>query len=441
MFEWLRRSAHCGAMVLYRGTMPPRLEEFADLRKRGVTIRAGEPHPDAHFTCHLDHPQWGEARLICPRKSMVPAPILIEWDAGLTRPEKELALAGRGCVLVTLKGRRENVLRDRKHLLHYMGALMGDDGVAAFDETAQRFWSRAALDNELAHDADVDIAATFNLHVVTREQPEANASKDDESSARPVWAHTHGLSAVGGFDFDILYPASELFQYAYDAFRAIAYAIVEGAVTPSTPKFKLAHPGGTVRFVDAATFRAQADPALLRETGLAEDDCHIEKRAVLCEPAGGLLSRWSKKVQPSRFLSAPIPDGLICRFSDAATELMAQRARGTYSFFRQIVEELRPFDFPTLVKLGYETDSGSPSEREHLWFQVHAADERRIDATLVNQPHDISRMSEGQRGAHEIDRLTDWTILTPAGPIDPRSTKVLRFVRDHRDELLAAMRA
>jgi hypothetical protein len=55
-----------------------------------------------------------------------------------------------------------------------------------------------------------------------------------------------------------------------------------------------------------------------------------------------------------------------------------------------------------------------------------------IDATLVNDPHDISSMHEGQRGEHGIERLAEWTILSPVGSITPHSMAAARLLRQHR---------
>ena len=49
-------------------------------------------------------------------------------------------------------------------------------------------------------------------------------------------------------------------------------------------------------------------------------------------------------------------------------------------------------------------------------------------------------MRGGDRRQHDIERLSDWMILTPAGPISPRSTRTLRFIRDNRDDIEAALR-
>jgi hypothetical protein len=107
-----------------------------------------------------------------------------------------------------------------------------------------------------------------------------------------------------------------------------------------------------------------------------------------------------------------------------------------------------------LVKLGFETSQ--PGSNEHLWFLVHpegtegsAAPEgsavtNTVDCTLINEPFDVAGMHEGLRARQSLDRLTDWTIVTPAGWISPRTQLPARQLRalppEARAELAALVR-
>ena len=112
---------------------------------------------------------------------------------------------------------------------------------------------------------------------------------------------------------------------------------------------------------------------------------------------------------------------------------MAGRARQTVPLLKAIREEFAGFPFPTLMKLGLPTDDGN--DHEHLWFEVHAIEGDTVDATLVNQPFAIASLKAGQRGTHSLEKLSDWTLLTPAGSVTPRETRTLRELRAHKDEL------
>jgi len=423
MFDWLKKRVTFAGSVFFRGTLPPRAGDFAFLTKEGISVRPGTASPQRHWALSLTHPHWGTATLHCPREQIRVPPVTVEYSVGLTEEEKRTILRGESEVCLTMEGLGRNILRDRKNALRFLRAIMATDGLAAADHTAQRFWSREALDDELCHDADLDIEQVFTLHAVK-----------SDTAGTGEWLHSHGLAEIGFFDFDIINPSQDL---GSDACRAIAFAIAEGRVAASTPSFQLASPAGTVRFVEASDFNRYADPSYARLRGDHGDA--DRKRSVLCEPAGRLLGRWSRRVKPSKFLSNPLDPNTVFHFSTEASELMAERARGTYSLLRKLKAELDEFGFPVLLKLGYRIDDGGESDREHLWFTAHALYDDAIDATLENQPLGVARLKQGDRGRHSVELLSDWVILTPLGSINPRYMSALREIRAHRDELREMM--
>jgi hypothetical protein len=431
MMGWVNRSVHCTGSVFFRGNMPPRLEELDGLARHGVRVGKRRNDPRVHWEADVEHDRWGKAMVLCRRDAPPPPRELFDHDAGLSPAEREAARTGQSAVTVVVKGEKGNVLRDRKRLLAFLRAVMGGDGAVAMDHTSTRNWSRAALDDELAHDADVDIEALYALHAVV-----------PDGAEQPSWLHSHGLAQIGFFDFDVLNPAEELLRAQSDALRALAFAIVEGGVKPTTASFGLARPGGDVRFVEVSEFNRRADPATkaLRLTDETEE-VHNKDRAVLCEPAGGLIGKFFDKLKPNRWLCGPMPEEAVMPFSTPACELMAERARATYGRFRELIAEFGEFEFPTIVKLGYTVDAGAPDDREHLWFSVDAAHDDRLDATLQSQPFNIARMKVGQSGSHPLELMTDWAIVTPAGMINPRNTRPARVVREHAGEIRQALAA
>ena len=437
MFNWRKRSVDLVGSVLFRGSMPPRAADFQYLVAQGVRLEEVDPQNEHLAWClNAHHDAWGDAEIFSPRQMPPPPRALIAFDQSLTSDEKEAAAAGRSVVLVRVRGSKQDVLRDRKTLLRWLGAVMADDGVVTVDLTAQRMWSRAVLDEELSHDADVDIVALYTLHVI------GDSDDDDDEDAPADWLHTHGLSEIGFFDFDILKPADELGTIAADALRAIAFAIVEGEVTKSTPRWQLAYPKGDVRFVDVAEFNRRAAPDVKRLRGEhpERDDDHNHDRAVLCEPSGKFLGRWLDTIKPSKYLSGTFDEEAMFKLSEAASQLSEARAKLTYPLFRKLADELKEFEFPVLAKIGYEVDAASePGEREYLWFEVHELFDDAVDATLGNEPFHVARLKAGQRGRHAIANMNDWAIMTPIGTINPRNTQPAREIRAHRDEFRAAL--
>jgi uncharacterized protein YegJ (DUF2314 family) len=423
--SWWKKEITCAGSVLYRGSMPPRAEEFSALKACGISINPKASMHSAHWELELSHEKWGRGRLTCLRDVPPPPEILIDHSQ-LTQDEADLAKQGRSLVSFALDS-SASVLRGRKNLLYFSNAIMGNDGLCVMDHNSQRFWAKDALNDELAHDADVDVEALYSMHLVA----------DDETC--PKWLHTHGLSSIGGIDFDILDAHEDVTGTGRDLLRALAYAILEKNLDLSTPSFSIARPGGAIRLVDASTFNRKVDRAL-RERLRPDDDDHLEDRGIVCEAAGGFLQRWFGKIRPSSFFSNELPNEILISFSTAASDLMASRAKNTYQVFRALVEEFSEFPFPMLVKLGYVVDDGEDDDKEHLWFEVKSAGDSEIDAVLINEPFNIDRMKDGDQGMHPIDLISDWTIMTPAGHITPRSLMPARLIRKSKDELRAILK-
>jgi hypothetical protein len=441
MSWWKRKpeTLHIGC-VLFRGRWAARPQDFAYLADRGVTVGPGDRGEGPGWEARLSHPEWGEAALRWQPDYPLPPSQLMELDPRLSAEEKALAQQAGSLFALAATSRSENVLTDRKDLLRFLHAVMGDEGLVAVDHTSQSFWSRAALEDELAHDAELDIDAIYTIHYVQ----EDGASDREPEQRRAFWLHTHGLKEIGATDLDILAPSPDLAGAGHELVRALAFAALEGRLAPGGAPYALAE-GIAVSAVGSRHFMEHAAahaPARLRES---LDDDHLDGHAIVCEPTRtGWLARLlhGSSPRPCRALSGPLPEDGLVYFSTAATQLMARRARQMLPRFRALVAELKDLRALPLVKLGYTVDGAtSADEREHLWFEVHAFSGDAVDATLLNRPFRVAQLLEGARATHPLEALSDWAIMTPGGRVDPRSSQVLRFLRAHREELIAALAA
>lgn len=426
MFSFLRQDVSASGRVLYPGAVPPPFEQLSR-NSGGASLMLEPGAADCVWAAKGTHPTWGEAEIVCLRH---PRSALAFLDHTLTLSDEEKARASTGdaTVAVRVRAQRQHVLRDRKRLLFWLRTLMQADGVVAIDDASMIYWSETMLDDELAHGADLDIESLYTIHAVSADEP-----------GRVSWLHTHGLEELRAFDIDVLQPSSEFVDNCSDPIRALAFAALEGTIGPDAERFQLAYPGGDVRLVPVERYHAEAAAghARLRE----QDEFHSGRRAVLCEPVGGLFARWRSRPVPSRFLSGAIDDGLVFSFSKAATALMAERARQTLSVLRNLNDEFESLDLPALVKLGYAVEGDTDGGQEHLWFAVHRLLRDTVDATLLNQPHNVPALQEGQRGEWPLERLTDWTILSPEGPMNPRNVSAARKLRANRATWEARMKA
>ena len=405
--------------VCFRGPIAPAVDQVLALATRGVTAGLADVPAglDSPWAVRLAHPTWGDAIITAPRHAPVPDADVIRWGTpALTDGERDAVSRAEVALLVQATTPERSVLRARKYLLRWLHLLMELDGLVAIDHASGVFWSQAMLDDELAHDADLDVEALYTIHAI-----------HDDGGADPAvdWLHTHGLAELGAFDVDIVRPSRLLVQNAGDPLRALAFAALEGSVTPSTEYFTLGNPAGVVDLVPADTFNANAAPedARLR----THDEFHTGRRAVVCEPRG-LFSLFRRRPIPSRFLSN-VNGNFVVNFSTASSQLMAARARQTSDVFQALLAEFGPGGLPNGLKIGYATAS-DPTGREHLWFEVHGFEGDRVDATLMNQPFDVPSLQQGQRGWHALADVSDWIVSSPAGPMTPRNLSAARRLRE-----------
>jgi hypothetical protein len=422
--------------ALFRGKWVARPEDFFSVRDWGVRMGTVNRGADGGWSAKLEHDRWGEATLLVLPDPPLPPGDLVDMDGRLTPAEKEAVKACRYAVNVTAGSRSGNVLADRKDLLRFLRGVMGDEAVAAVDHLGQVFWSRHGLDDELAHDADLDIDAIYTMHLL--HAPETRgATVEDE---RAFWLHSHGLKEIGFWDFDVLDPDPAVRGHAHDLLRALAFGVVEGRLSPDGEPMPLVD-RERIRAVPARDFVADAARNHADYRACVDDE-HLTGHAIICDAGtGGWLSRLLGRGEPrpSRFLRGPMPEEVLIHYSTSATELMARRARETLGVLRGAVEELAEFDFPALVKLGLRVDCGAEDEREHLWFRVHGFQSDAVDATLVNAPFHVARLKRDDRGVHPLELLSDWVVFTPAGRIDPRQSRTLRDIRNRLPELREAM--
>jgi hypothetical protein len=426
--SWYKQSSSCSGAVFFRGSIAPRAEEFSHLASSGITIKPAVAEEHQLWALQLVHRDWGQARLAAPRKTRPIPAIILKYETRIEDSDRADASLGQSSVSLQITGEKGDILRDRKRLLRFFNAVMGDDGLIALDATAMRFWPRASLADELCHDADLDIDSLFTIHAIqSGEEKKVN------------WYHTHGLAEIGFFDFDIVRPSPDLLSArCHDFARAVAFSIVEGKVQPNTDKAKITS-AGPIRLVDVAEFNRRA-PKADRELRDA-DELHNTNRTVLCNPATRhWISRFiGTPAIPSRLLTEPQGDFMVY-FPANASRLMTRRARQTYGMFRQLNAEFADLKVKPIVKIGLQIDGGKADDLEHMWFEVHALNNDTIDATLINKPFNVSSIKQGDRKLHSLEVLTDWMLIGPTGNMNPRDTRPARSARLNWEKILELLK-
>lgn len=440
MPKWTEQPVSCGGSVLFRGTMPPRIENFEQLAKAGASVRKHPPNADAHWSAEVAVPQWGTVTVLCLRDYAPVPPVLVEYDPRLTPEDRKAALAAGSWINIKMEGAQKNILRDRKIFLRFLRLFLGTDGLITMDHLAQRFWTREALDEELQHDAEVDVEALFITHAISEDDTVEQSPESDEQK-RCIWLHTHGLADLGTFDFDIMRPSPMLIGSGYDCVRALAYTLLEEGPAIANQTVPVFTPGGECTLVPVAEFNRSAPAADRAPRGDPADPTHNEGRVICCDPVKKRFFGLGASIRASRALSTINTDHMMSQFPSAATTIMARRARQTYLLFASFAKEFAEFDAKPLAKIGYPVDGTNPADNdcEHMWFEVHRFGKDCVEATLLNQPFNIAKLKEGDKGVHALERLTDWAIFTPAGQINPRSMLTARILRTHASEIRKAM--
>lgn len=363
----------------------------------------------------------------CEADSAADSDDMIRWAWGLSEIEQDSLRQAQSRLMVEVESGSGSVLRTRKDALRRAAGLFDLAGLGLIDLDSMRVWTPGTVEDEMQHDADLDIESLYVIHAVSNE------------SGNPSWIHTHGLGALGGFDIDIIEPSGEGYALCPTIIRALGYEMLDGQVVVDEPSFPIAAPGGDVRLVPAKEFDEDC-PSQFRDIRDMHDPIHTENRAVLCDVMKkkrfGFGSS-SKRPMPASFLRRGHAN-MVVNFGTFGTDLMTRRAQNTASVMEHALTEFAEFGFRALVKMGYEVDNGPG--REHLWFIAHGIQNGTMDGTLINQPFDIAKMAEGDRGQHDIGRVSDWQIGTPLGPITPRNTSLVRLLRTHREEILRSIR-
>jgi hypothetical protein len=238
------------------------------------------------------------------------------------------------------------------------------------------------------------------------------------------WLHTHGLERAGVPDLEIFQVPAPLVNAACELMETVASLWIQYQTPePETP-FAVGHG------LEIAWRPWQAIVEELPQNAIGgwryrrDEFNHTGYRAALLasQPAGGLRGRvW---LPPLAILERMThPETTLFR-SLYETRRMSQLARERWGSFGMLFVGRRPADWRFAVKLRYgdELDGGNG---EHLWFEVNAIRPGRIQAKLVSSPMFVKELTVGELAWHDLERLSDWRVLTGFGVFDPETSEAL----------------
>lgn len=229
-----------------------------------------------------------------------------------------------------------------------------------------------------------------------------------------AWIHTHGLVRAGAIELEMLdVPESALSCLAPLVHAVAAQWIEQGPPCPGE-RFEA---GRELELAWAPWPKALSKHAPRGAGGERDrDDTHAQPGGVLYVPVKGIArTHWRC---PST-LAPVLENDPLLYVSRLETDRMATLAKERWSLFESALLRHRDAGgYRFLVKLGYEGEGAHADQREHLWAEVHAANGESLDATIACRPR-LVPLKQGERGSHDVARVTDWLVVTPHGNVGP----------------------
>jgi uncharacterized protein YegJ (DUF2314 family) len=385
-----------GADVPTLGDALAALESSSDVRE----VLPAEPAIEgAEWELDIELPGPTPGESAGARAWLEPAPEELSLDTlhwrGLTAGDLERARNSSWSLVVSthLGG---HPLRDFHRLVRLL-ALLAPEAAMIYDLDSLTPRSGHWLREVAAAGTPPSPAALFTIHDVA---PESGAAH---------WLHTHGLGRCGALELDVLGVPADGAGLVGQLVNSVASLFIERGIPEPDEPFLA---GEDLELVwlpwEAAMEHVSPDVA----GGLEDrDESHAGTRGVLfC--AGDRRS-------PAAYLPI-LRENPLLYISDMETERMTLLASERLPRLLRLLARFGSSEgWLFLVKLGYPVDDAeSPSDREHLWFEVHAYEGGEVDATLLNEPYRIAALSEGARARHSLDRLSDWSILCERGRFD-----------------------
>jgi uncharacterized protein YegJ (DUF2314 family) len=336
--------------------------------------------------------------------SVQPSENVTQWhvgpgQAGATTLE-EMSKSNESLVLVcTLE---DPVLDSFHRILRILHAL-APEAVGLLDRAACRAHSAEWVRSVAESVAPPPPTSLFCLHGV--------------NDGDQLWIHSHGLLRCGSIELEMLdVPSDDASDMGMLINIAAKLFLEEGTCPPG----EIFHVGQDLELLWhpwQAVIPTDNDAAL---GGVDDrDDWHANPSGVLFAPKKKRMGLFGKTYQSATIYREILAGNPLLYHSTMETRRMSMLAKEHFAHLRALESRFRGQEgWSFSIKLGYAVDD-DPEQSEHMWFEIHGIDRAGIDATLLNQPYDIARMNQGDRGVHPPDTISDWAIHCPYGTFSP----------------------
>jgi len=241
-----------------------------------------------------------------------------------------------------------------------------------------------------------------------------------------VWLHTHGLHRSGVIELEMLdVPEGQALAMA-QLINVVAPLFIERGVPNVDEIFEAG------RALPLFWRPWERSVARLRKKALGgsadrQGSVHELPSGVLYAPQKRFLGLLGSDAASPAVYAAMLGDNPLLYVPTMETRRLEMLSRERFEEFRSLqAAHAGQEKWVFLMKLGYPVDGAADDSREHLWFEVHAIDGDRVDATLINAPYAVAQLTEGTRAFHDLALMSDWTILCERGRFDPETVTGLR---------------
>lgn len=236
------------------------------------------------------------------------------------------------------------------------------------------------------------------------------------------WIHTHGLERAGIPDLELFDVPGNHVAASIELIEAVADLWLEFCTPEPLVRFAVGD-GLELSWRPWQAVAAELPPRAVGGWSSRKPELgHVGYRAVLVEPDG--VQRIGPARPPIAVLDSLLRSESTLYKTVSETSRLSRLARERWASFGLLFAGKHPPDWRFHVKLSLAID-GSPRHGEHLWFDAIELRPGRVRARLVSVPRFVHRLQCGDENWYELDRLSDWRILTPQGDFDPENAESL----------------
>lgn len=281
------------------------------------------------------------------------------------------------------------------------------DAVAVLDDSAEKMLSGKW----------VRFAASSDVYPAPKYIYTIQAISGDEDD---VWLHTHGLKRCGIPELEILNSSKQYYGEHGRIIETLASRMLEEPAQQGEPVFlaRLTEDIDVVTtFIDWKDALKFMPKNILggeedRKEGHNEDTCVVFAYA-------NFEDFQQHKLSHVAIYDDVLEENPLYMFTARETERMKNLAIERIDYMVKAFEDKAN---KIIAKIGIEVDEefkDGDIENEHIWFEINDISGDSVTAILTQDPYYVKDMKKGSIATYGFDKITDWVVYTPNGPLTP----------------------